>query len=47
MRTGRDDEDTGERMQLRRHARKYIIGAKKRHLGGQRLRHRGEGRKGA
>lgn len=46
MRTGRDQEDTGESMHLGRHLRKYILGAKKRHLGGNRLRHRGEGRKG-
>lgn len=42
MRFGKDDENTHQRMQLRRMLSKYIPGAKKRHLGENRLRHRGD-----
>jgi hypothetical protein len=42
MRYGKDDEDTKEEMQLKRHIRKYMPGQDTRHLGEQRLRHRGD-----
>lgn len=42
MRYGRDEQDTHENMQLNRHARKYERGKTKRHLGKNRLRHKGD-----
>jgi hypothetical protein len=42
MRYGKDDEDTHESMQLKRHERKYMGGKSKRHAGENRLKHRDE-----
>lgn len=42
MRTGKDNEDTHESMQVNRHIRKYLPGLKKRHIGENRRRHRND-----
>lgn len=39
MRTGKDDQDTHESMQINRHKRKYM-NQDNRHLGQNRLKHR-------
>lgn len=42
MRDGKDNEETHESMQIKRHERKYMPGQKKRHAGGNRLKHRAD-----
>ena len=40
MRTGKDDQETHESMQINRHRRKYMEGKKLRHPGQNRMNHR-------